>query len=63
MVKAPVTEQCARVLAKERYRLTTLNPRRLKFDRYNGNPVRTYDRSKKRYCLLILELRHPKLFW
>jgi hypothetical protein len=62
MVKAPVTEQCALVLAKVRYRLTTFNPRRLKFDRYNGNPVRTYGRSKKSYCLLILELRHHKLF-
>jgi hypothetical protein len=47
MVKAPVTEQCALVLAKVRYRLTTFNPRRLKFDPYNGNPVRTYGGARR----------------
>jgi hypothetical protein len=41
MVKAPVTEQYALVLAKVRYGLTTLNLRRLKFDRRDGDPVRT----------------------
>ena len=62
MVKAPVTEQCALVPAKVRYGLTTLNPRRLKFDRRDGNPVRTYGRNKRRHCQLKLEFETLQLY-